>query len=95
MAATTILVPGKDSVSINVGDTLTINFTEDCCFCCSADQADNFDPALPIGDHHSGDSWSGVALLTGTIEFHHQPYGQECGSKRGVTTSPRTISVGD
>jgi hypothetical protein len=88
-------VPMRASVTISVGDTLNIDFTEDCCFCCSVDQADNFDPALPIGDHHSGDSWSGVALVTGTIQFHHQPYGQTCDTKRVVTTGTRTIAVGD
>jgi hypothetical protein len=88
-------VPMKTSVTVSVGETLVIDFTEDCCFCCSADQADNFDPALPIGDHLSGDSWSGVALVTGTIQFHHRPYGETCDTKRGVTTTVRTIVTGD
>jgi hypothetical protein len=28
------------------------------------------------------------------MQFHHIPYGQECGSKHGFMTSGRTITVG-
>jgi hypothetical protein len=95
MADTTILVPGTDSVSINVGDTLTIDFIEDCCFCCDPMQVDTFFPQLPLGDHKAGKIWSAVAQESGTMQFHHQPYGKTCDTKRGVTSNPRTISVGD
>ena|ERR1700733_1117797 len=94
MADTTILVPGTDSVSINVGDTLTIDFIEDCYFCCDPMQVDTFFPQLPLGDHKAGKIWSAVAQESGTMQFHHTPYGQECSSKHSVMASGRTIIVG-
>jgi hypothetical protein len=94
MADITILVPGKDSVSITVGETLTIDFIEDCYFCCNPMQVDTFFPQLPLGDHKAGKIWSGVAQVNGTIKFHHTPYGKECDSKHGVMDTGRTIVVG-
>jgi hypothetical protein len=85
MADTTVLVPGSDSVTIDVGDTLTIDFIEDCCFCCDPMQVDLFLPQLPLGDHVAGKTWSGVAQESGTIQFGHKPYGGEC--------NPRAVSI--
>jgi hypothetical protein len=95
MADITIMVPGKDSVTITVGETLTIDFIEDCCFCCDPTQVDSFFPQLPLGDHKAGKTWQGVAQITVTIQFHHTPYGQGCNSKHSsVMDSGRTIVVG-
>lgn len=89
-------VPMRESVTVSAGETLTINFTKDCCFCCDPDQANNFVPPLPIGNHRSGDSWSGVAAAAGTIQFHHKPYGETCDTtKPTVASGVRTIIVGD
>jgi hypothetical protein len=87
-------VPIRQSATITAGETLTINFTEDCCFCCDADKINNFVPPLPVGDQIAGYSWSGVAQVTGTINFHHTPYGTPCDKKHGVATAGRTIIVG-
>jgi hypothetical protein len=93
-STTTILVPGNDSVTIRVGDTLVIDFIEDCRFCCDPAQVDTFFPQLPLGDHKAGKTWSGVAQQSGTFQFHHKPYGGDCGAKRGVMDSGRSIQVG-
>ena len=95
MADITIKVPGTDSVTITVGDTLTIDFVQDCCFCCNPEQVDSFLPQLPLGDHMAKDIWSGVAQQTGTFQFHHVSYGRQCGASTGPMTSGRTIVVGD
>jgi hypothetical protein len=95
MADTTILVPGQDSVTITVGDTLTIDFIEDCCFCCDPEQVDAFYPQLPLGDHLAGKIWSGVAQQSGTFQFCHTPYGEGCASLESVTDTGRSIIVGD
>jgi hypothetical protein len=87
-------VPMRESVTVSAGDNLTINFTQDCCFCCDADKVNNFNPALPIGDHRSGDSWSGVALVAGTINFRHVPYGKSCAPAANSATGGRSIIVG-
>jgi hypothetical protein len=86
----------RESVTVSAGETLTINFTEDCCFCCDAEQANNFDPPLPLGNHRSGDTWTGVAAEPGTIQFHHKPYGETCDANPpAVASGVRTIIVGD
>src|ERR1700679_3768090 len=95
MADTTILVPGNDSVSITVGETLTIDFIEDCYFCCDPMQVDTFFPQLPLGDHKAGKTWSGVAQQSGTFQFHHAPYGKEGGQPHRYMDTGRTITGGD
>ena len=94
MADTTILVPGQDSVTINVADTLTIDFVQACCFCCNPEQVDSFYPQLPLGDHIAGKTWSGVAQESGTFQFHHVPYGEQCVMSTGPMSSGRSITVG-
>jgi hypothetical protein len=95
MASTTILVPGKDSVTLSVGDMLVIDFIEDCYFCCDPTQVDSFFPQLPLGDHKAGKTWSGVAQVSGTMQFHHAPYGDGCTGKHGAGSAGRSITVGD
>jgi hypothetical protein len=87
-------VPMRESVTIKKTESLTIHFTTACCFCCDADKINNFIPPLPIGDHNIDDMWSGVAQVTGTINFHHIPYGTTCDKKHDVATGGRTIIVG-
>jgi hypothetical protein len=94
MADTTILVPGQDSVSITVADTLTIDFVEDCYFCCDPEEVDAFFPQLPLGDHFAGKTWSGVAQQSGTFQFHHKPYGGQCNPVSAPADTGRTIIVG-
>jgi hypothetical protein len=95
MADTTIEVPGTDSVTIAVGDMLTINFVQTCCFCCNPEQVDSFSPQLPLGDHMAKDRWSGKAQESGTFQFGHVSYGAQCGALTGpITSSGRTIIVG-
>jgi len=94
MADITILVPGQDSVTITVGNTLTIDFIEDCRFCCDPEQVDAFYPQLPLGDHLAGKIWSGIAQQSGTFQFGHKPYGEQCGPSSVVTDDGgRTIVV--
>jgi hypothetical protein len=93
MADTTILVPGQDSVTITVAEILTIDFVEDCRFCCNPERVNLFSPPLPLGDHLTGDTWSGVAQQSGTIRFHHEPYGEHC-SPSAPQGAGRTIIVG-
>ncbi len=96
MADTAIEVPGLDSVTINVGDTLTIDFLEDCYFCCDPKQVDCFFPQLPLGDHLTGKTWSGVAQESGTFKFGHKPYGEECKPLEAAPMETgRSITVGD
>jgi hypothetical protein len=95
MADTTILVPGRDSVSIVVGETLTIDFVESCNFCCNPEEVDAFLPQLPLGDHLFGDTWSGIAQQSGTFQFHHVKYGGHCRPPAAPADSGRVIIVGD
>jgi hypothetical protein len=95
MTDTTIQVPGADSVTINVGDTLTIDFIEACSFCCDTVEVDYFFPQLPLGSHQAGHVWSGVAQQTSTIKFHHKPYGETCGQAVAPMDAGRAITVGD
>jgi hypothetical protein len=95
MSDTTILVPGSDSVTIDVGDTLSIEFIEDCYFCCDPMQVDCFIPQLPLGDHVAGKIWTGVAQESGTYNFHHKPYGEECGPHGAPADTGRSILVGN
>jgi hypothetical protein len=88
------MVPGQDSVTINVGDTLVIDFIEDCYFCCDPTQVDFFYPQLPLGDHKAGKTWTGIAQQKATIKFGHVPYGKECNSKEAPMGTGRSISVG-
>jgi hypothetical protein len=96
MSDTTILVPGEDSVTVTIGETLNIEFVEDCCFCCDPEQVDLFIPQLPLGDHMAGKTWAGVAQETATIEIHHKKYGKKCHEVEAVPLNTgRTITVGD
>jgi hypothetical protein len=91
-------VPMRESVTISVGQTLTIHFTQSCCFCCDEDKINSFKPPLPVGDQDAGDVWSGAALGTGTVNFWFVTSGTPCGAapvtKAGVATGGRTIIVG-
>jgi len=94
MATVTVEVPGADSVTITVGDTLVIEFIENCCFCCDPMQVDFFFPQLPLGDHVAGMVWSGAARQSGTIKFGHKAYGGECGASDVPMDGGRSIIVG-
>ena len=92
----TIKVPGTNNLTITVGEIVTIEFIEDCCFCCDPEQVDSFYPQLPLGDHKAGMIWTGVARKTGTIKFHHKPYGGECTARNAAPAEAgRTITIGD
>lgn len=95
MASYTIDVPGSGNVSLNVGDSLTIDFKENCKFCVSSNNAGNFSPALPTGQVYSnGGSWTGTAQTAGTVSFSHVAKDGTCGSAKITDTGSRTITVG-
>jgi hypothetical protein len=87
-------VPMRETAAIALQDTLTIQFTEDCCFCCDISQVDNFKPGLPIGDQKAGYTWVGVAVKAGTINFHHDAYGKMQGESYVLGGGSRSIQVG-
>jgi hypothetical protein len=95
MSDLVLQVPMRQSITISSGETLTINFTQACCFCCDADKVNNFNPPLPVGDQVAGYSWSGTAQVSGTINFHNVPSGTTCDKKHRVATGGRTIIVGN
>jgi hypothetical protein len=92
---TMLQVPMRETASIALQESLTITFTEDCCFCCDPDQVGNFTPPLPRGDQKAGYVWNGVAIIPGTINFYHSEYGKGQGEKHKLTTGSRSIQVGD
>jgi hypothetical protein len=94
MADPILQVPMRESVTVTAGESITINFTNKCCFCCDPTKVNNFTPPLPIGDHLSGDTWTGVATVAGTVSFHHLPYGSTCPPVTPAATGGRSIIVG-
>jgi hypothetical protein len=83
-------VPMRESVTISSGQSLTIHFTQSCCFCCDSDKVNSFKPPLPVGDQDAGDVWSGVALVNGTVNFWSVASGTACGEAPVTGASPET-----
>jgi hypothetical protein len=94
MTEITVNFPLEGSVSINVGDKLTINFTEDCHPCWAPEDAGLFDRPLPDHDHHTGYQWTGIAIKSGTLACSYVSYGEKCEKKSGLQAGGHTISVG-
>jgi hypothetical protein len=95
MTEITINFPMEESVSINVGDKLTINFTEDCHPCWDPEDAGLFDHPLPHHDHHKGYQWTGTAIKSGTLACSYVPCGEKCEKKSDFQGGGHTISIGD
>jgi hypothetical protein len=96
MAEITINFPmEEESVSINVGDKLTINFTEDCHPCWAPEDAGLFDHPLPHHDHQKGYQWTGTAIKSGTLDCSYVPCGEKCDKKVGGQDGGHSIKVGD
>jgi hypothetical protein len=95
MAEITINFPMEESVSISVGDKLTINFTEDCHPCWDPQDAGLFDHPLPHHDHHKGYQWTGTAIKSGTLDCDSVPCGEKCDKKVGGQDGGHSIKVGN
>jgi len=96
MTAYTIDVPGDEDVELDVNDTLTIDFVEDCRFCSPDSASTYFSPALPNGDHTKDTSWTGTAQTAGddkTVEHHSVAKAADCESSRKRSPT-RSIQIG-
>lgn len=98
MTAYSINIPGHAVVNMEIGDTLTINFTSAGKFCVESGNPDCFDPALPAGDPQAkGAVWpsNGPAKATcnTTISYNHCGNDKQCGQKP-TGDPPGTIKVG-
>jgi hypothetical protein len=95
----TIHIPGNTNVNMQIGDTLTINYSEAGKFCVELGNADCFDPPLPVDkEHGKGVQWpsqngGAEAICDTTISYTHCGKGVNCGDKP-TGDPPGTIKVG-
>jgi len=97
MASYSITIPGHSSVEMQDGDSLTITFHGNDKFCINSGNANDFSPALPVGQQQSnGSSWTGTAVVANaTVTYSHVPNGSQCGAGPGPTAGvPGTIKIG-
>lgn len=96
MASYSIDIPGNDGVDMVTGDSLTIKFKTPAKFCIVSGNADDFNPALPVGIAEPKDySWTGTATATNaTITYSHVGKDDQCGSPSPKDTVPGTIKIG-
>ena len=94
MSDVTVDFPMNESITLEVGEKLTLKFTEECHPCWDPEDQGLFDHRLPHHDHKKGYEWTGTAIKNGTIECSYVSHGEHCGEKNGATSSVRSIKVG-
>lgn len=87
--------PLDESISVMVGEKLTLKYTEDCRACWDPDDEGLFNHPLPHEEHKKGYEWTGTAVKNGSIDCSYVAHGEKCEKKDGATSSVRTITVGD
>ena len=103
MADYIIEIPGHNNVTMNIGDTLRIEFKNSAKFCIDAGgNAAAFNPSLPVGVLEQAGWWPGpnvaqaaTAIANATITYCHVGHDKQCGTcPKSIETPPGTIKVG-
>src|SRR3569833_1082537 len=102
MADYTLEIPGDKSITMNIGDTLKINFKNPAKFCIdSGGNAEAFNPCLPDGELKTGwwpgpdQSETATALSNTTVTYCHVGSDKQCQPCKSPTGGPPgTIKVG-
>lgn len=96
-------IPGDKNVTMNVGDTLRINFKNSAKFCIDAGgNAEAFEPCLPVGTLEQAGWWPGqnvsqaaTAVSATTITYCHVGSDKQCQPCKNPTGGPPgTIKIG-
>ena len=101
MADYTLDIPGDKHLTMQIGDTLRIDFKSPAKFCIESGNANAFNPPLPVNTPEPAGLWPAppappaTAIANTTITYCHVSNDKQCGPCKSPTGGlPGTIKVG-